>query len=333
VALMEARTAGAERAAPLATSPVLPLCGLRGDHCRAAALSEGPGDPPARADTLGDRGRAAWATPPIHFPAQDACTANVGQPLVGLAPPLQVSHAGRSWLGLPSPRPAPAQVPRAGERLATVAARHEAAAALREAGATLAAHRAAAAELGRSGTLAAALATALAAGNVLNHGTRLGRAAGFRLRSLARLQARRWTGSGVGVPAALSAYTGMGLGCAAGLRLRSLARLQARHWTRSGVGATAAPSAYTGMGLGVLAGALRARPGAAAGAPRVHAWFIPPRAACRSCKRRGLAEPEPGHGAGCELHTTARHGTPHTHSLPLRRQVELYRPASQGVGN
>ncbi len=92
----------------------------------------------------------------------------------------------------------PAQVPRAGERLATVAARHEAAAALREAGATLAAHRAAAAELGRSATLAAALATALAAGNVLNHGTRLGRAAGFRLRSLARLQARRGIGLGVG---------------------------------------------------------------------------------------------------------------------------------------
>jgi len=85
---------------------------------------------------------------------------------------------------------AAAQVPRVRERLATVAARHEAAAALREAGETLAAHRAAAAQLAASRTFAAALAAALAAGNFLNHGTRLGRAAGFRLRSLARLQAR-----------------------------------------------------------------------------------------------------------------------------------------------
>ena len=80
------------------------------------------------------------------------------------------------------------QVPRVEERLATVAARHEAVATLREAWRTLAAHRAAAEEVRASGTLAAALALALAAGNVLNHGTRLGRAAGFRLRSLARLQ-------------------------------------------------------------------------------------------------------------------------------------------------
>lgn len=74
------------------------------------------------------------------------------------------------------------------ERLATVAARHEAAAALRDARRTLGAHGAAAEEVCASRTLAAALALALAAGNVLNHGTRLGCAAGFRLRSLARLQ-------------------------------------------------------------------------------------------------------------------------------------------------
>ncbi|KAK9832732.1 hypothetical protein WJX81_005524 [Elliptochloris bilobata] len=83
------------------------------------------------------------------------------------------------------------EVPRIEERLATIGARHEAVMALSEAGRTLEAHRAAVAEVGASKTLAAALALALAAGNVLNHGTRLGRAAGFRLRSLARLQDTR----------------------------------------------------------------------------------------------------------------------------------------------
>lgn len=78
-------------------------------------------------------------------------------------------------------------MPRARERIATVVARHEAVAALREAQRTLDAHRAAAAEVCGSTTLAAALTLALAAGNVLNHGTRLGDAAGFRLRSLGKL--------------------------------------------------------------------------------------------------------------------------------------------------
>jgi len=150
--------------------------------------------PPARADARGGHGRAVWLPPTSTHPCLRHLRGDCGQPLVGRAALLRVPRAGRIGLGSLSPRPVPAQVPRAGERLATVAARHEAAAALREAGATLAAHRAAAAELGRSATLAAALATALAAGNVLNHGTRLGRAAGFRLRSLARLQARRGIG-------------------------------------------------------------------------------------------------------------------------------------------
>ena len=79
------------------------------------------------------------------------------------------------------------QVPRAAERLATLAARHEAPEALREAVRTLDAHRAAAAEVCASGTLAAALAAALRAGNFLNFGGRQGGATGFRLRSLGTL--------------------------------------------------------------------------------------------------------------------------------------------------
>ena len=81
-----------------------------------------------------------------------------------------------------------AQVPRAEQRLAMVVARHETAEALQDARRTLDAHRAAAEEVCASGTLEAALTLALAAGNILNHGTRMGGAAGFRLRSLARLQ-------------------------------------------------------------------------------------------------------------------------------------------------
>lgn len=106
------------------------------------------------------------------------------------APAQPAGHASHVAKSLKSLSGVAVQVPRVQERLATVTARHEAAAALREARRTLAAHQAAAAELSGSRTFAAALGLALAAGNFLNHGTRLGGAAAFRLRSLARLQVR-----------------------------------------------------------------------------------------------------------------------------------------------
>ena len=52
-------------------------------------------------------------------------------------------------------------------------------------------HLAAQAELRISACFGAVLATALAAGNFLNWGGRLGQAAGFRLRSLTKLQVWR----------------------------------------------------------------------------------------------------------------------------------------------
>lgn len=81
-----------------------------------------------------------------------------------------------------------AQVPRIQERLTTFAASFETSAQLAEAAAVLAAHAAAQAELVDSGCFRAALAAALALGNFLNHGSRLGQAAGFRLRNLPKLQ-------------------------------------------------------------------------------------------------------------------------------------------------
>lgn len=79
-------------------------------------------------------------------------------------------------------------MPRNEERLATFAASFEAAAQLREAAAALAGHRAAHAELRSSRCFGAALAAALALGNFLNHGSRLGQAVGFRLKNLPKLQ-------------------------------------------------------------------------------------------------------------------------------------------------
>ncbi|BDA46913.1 probable formin-like protein 13 at C-terminar half [Coccomyxa sp. Obi] len=83
------------------------------------------------------------------------------------------------------------QVPRIQERLTTFAASFEMSAQLSEAAAVLAAHTAAQAELADSGCFRAALAAALALGNFLNHGSRLGQAAGFRLRNLPKLQDTR----------------------------------------------------------------------------------------------------------------------------------------------
>jgi hypothetical protein len=80
------------------------------------------------------------------------------------------------------------QVPRIQERLATFASSFEARAQLQEAVAVLQAHMAAYAELAGSGSFRAALTSALALGNFLNHGGRLGQAAGFRLKNLPKLQ-------------------------------------------------------------------------------------------------------------------------------------------------
>lgn len=80
------------------------------------------------------------------------------------------------------------QVPRIQERLATFASSFEARAQLQEAGRVLAVHLAAHAELAGSGCFRAALTAALALGNFLNHGGRLGQAAGFRLKNLPKLQ-------------------------------------------------------------------------------------------------------------------------------------------------
>ena len=82
------------------------------------------------------------------------------------------------------------QVPRIEARLAAYTFRFEAGAQLSEAAGIARAHLAAQAELRGSACLGAALATALAAGNFLNWGGRLGQAAGFRLRSLPKLQVR-----------------------------------------------------------------------------------------------------------------------------------------------
>ena len=82
------------------------------------------------------------------------------------------------------------KVPRIDARLAAYTFRFEAGAQLTEAAGIARAHLAAQAELQGSACLGAALATALAAGNFLNWGGRLGQAAGFRLRSLPRLQVR-----------------------------------------------------------------------------------------------------------------------------------------------
>ena len=80
------------------------------------------------------------------------------------------------------------QVPRIEERLGTYAASFEAEQQVEEAAAVAASHVAAQAELRASACFRAALARALALGNFLNWGSRLGGAAGFRLKNLPKLQ-------------------------------------------------------------------------------------------------------------------------------------------------
>lgn len=81
------------------------------------------------------------------------------------------------------------QVPRLGPRLRTLLLKFEAPVQLTDARLALETHRLAQRELCSSQLFAAVLQCALAAGNYCNHGTRLGQAAGFRLRSLRKLQA------------------------------------------------------------------------------------------------------------------------------------------------
>ena len=81
------------------------------------------------------------------------------------------------------------QVPRIEERLSTYASSFEAAQQLGELMEVLAAHTAAQAELRASECFRTVLARALALGNFLNWGGRLGQAPGFRLKNLPKLQA------------------------------------------------------------------------------------------------------------------------------------------------
>ena len=82
------------------------------------------------------------------------------------------------------------QVPRVLQRLTTFAARFETSTQLGDAEAVLRQHLVAQAELRTSPCFAAALQLALAIGNFMNWGTRLGQAAGFRLKNLPKLQVR-----------------------------------------------------------------------------------------------------------------------------------------------
>lgn len=159
------------------------------------------------------------------------------------------------------------QVPRVHARLSTFAARFEASQQLYESRAVFKAHLEAHKELRASKGLEAALTTVLAIGNFMNWGSRLGQAAGFRVKSLAKLQVSpcgscAWIGvSGVRalrigprlgcVPrypndyvadsmmeAALTAVLAIGkllnrgsrLVQAAGFRIKSLANLQVSAW-------------------------------------------------------------------------------------------------------
>eukprot|EP00891_Asterochloris_glomerata_P002244 jgi/Astpho2/2244/fgenesh1_pg.00040_%23_71_t len=83
------------------------------------------------------------------------------------------------------------KVPRVLQRLTTFAARFETSTQLGDAEAVLRQHLAAQAELRASPCFAAALQLALAIGNFMNWGTRLGQAAGFRLKNLPKLQDTR----------------------------------------------------------------------------------------------------------------------------------------------
>lgn len=80
------------------------------------------------------------------------------------------------------------QIPRVDSRLTTFLARFEAAALLNEARSIAVAHLQAQQQLRGSAALATVLELTLALGNFLNFGTRLGSAAGFRLKNLSKLQ-------------------------------------------------------------------------------------------------------------------------------------------------
>lgn len=82
------------------------------------------------------------------------------------------------------------QIPRAEARLTAFRARFDAAARVAEADKLVRVHLKAQAEVRSSRSLAAALQLVLALANFLNSGTRLGEAAGFRIKSLSRLKAR-----------------------------------------------------------------------------------------------------------------------------------------------
>ncbi len=90
-----------------------------------------------------------------------------------------------------TPPPIPMQIPGLSTRLNNLLFTMEAPQQLADVRAILAHHSAAQRELRSSATFAAALQGALALGNFLNHGTRLGAARGFRLRNLRKLSDTR----------------------------------------------------------------------------------------------------------------------------------------------
>ena len=82
------------------------------------------------------------------------------------------------------------QIPRLEARLTTFLTKFEAREMLSEAKGALEDHLLAARELRASACFAAVLEEVLTLGNFMNHGTRLGQAAGFRLKNLPKLQVR-----------------------------------------------------------------------------------------------------------------------------------------------
>ena len=82
------------------------------------------------------------------------------------------------------------QIPRLEARLTTFLTKFEAREMLSEAKGALEDHLLASSELCTSACFAAVLEEVLTLGNFLNHGMRLGQAAGFRLKTLPKLQVR-----------------------------------------------------------------------------------------------------------------------------------------------
>lgn len=105
-----------------------------------------------------------------------------------------VAKVHRNWLGVHM------QVPCLEERLSTYASSFEAAQQLEEALAVLAVHVDAQVELRASECFAVVLARTLAFGNFLNWGSRLGQAAGFRLKNLPKLQVYACSGCARSMP-------------------------------------------------------------------------------------------------------------------------------------